>query len=67
VAPPPFFFLTANEVAFGDQRAEAYFLYRLFDFDSGQNSGRAFILTGRPGDALQLTATAYRAELMAGA
>jgi len=57
------FFISANEVAFSEQRADSYYLYRLYRFNVRDNSAQMFILNGNVRSNFSLAATVYRAEL----
>ena len=54
------FFVSANEVAVSDQRADAYHLYRLYDFRA---QARLFILDGALAANCDLQATQFRARI----
>ena len=57
----------AAEVAFSGENSGRYFLYWLFNFDLAKNSAKTFVVRGAVSEALRLTATAFRAELMSAA
>ena len=40
------FFISANEIEFSKRHAAVYLLYRIYEFDTGRNSGRFFIKRG---------------------
>jgi hypothetical protein len=61
------FFISANEVAFSEQRTDSYYLYRLHKFNVAENSARMFILNGDIRAGLHLTPTVFRAALIADA
>lgn len=52
------FMISANELAFSDERATQFALYRLFDFSI---SPRMFVLGGRVADHVDLAPTMFRA------
>ena len=64
-APSTDFFISPNELAFSASHAKAYFLYRLFNFEVIRNSASSFVLHGDVAKSLQLTATAFRAKVIA--
>jgi hypothetical protein len=49
------FFMSANELAFSERQAAAYFLYRLYEFNRELNSAKYFVLTGALAENAQLT------------
>jgi hypothetical protein len=57
------FFVSANELAFGQQHPESYFVYRLFNYDSETRSASAYVHRGPLGDRHDLAPTQYRVRL----
>jgi hypothetical protein len=58
------FFLTPREVQFSQDRAENYYLYRVYEYDHSCNSAKVYILRGDLRAGLELAPTAYRAMLL---
>lgn len=54
------FFVTRNEVGVSEERAEDYFVYRLFDF---RDNPRLFLVPGGISMSFDLEATQFRARL----
>jgi hypothetical protein len=54
------FFVSANEVTVSDQRADVYYLYRLYDF---RDDPRLFVLDGALATNCDLKATQFRASI----
>jgi len=54
------FFMSVNQVEFSRQNPERYFLYRLYQFDSGANSAKFFIATGIVTNHFTLLPIEYR-------
>ncbi len=57
------FFISPNEVGFSARNPDTYYLYRLYEFDIQMNSAKSYVLLGDISEALNLTPTAFRAEL----
>jgi hypothetical protein len=54
------FFISANEVAFANARADNYEICRAFDYDHSSNSGRFYLVQGTDFHVLDLTPTHFR-------
>ncbi|MBD8522361.1 DUF3427 domain-containing protein [Lysinibacillus fusiformis] len=55
------FYLTIRELVFSKQHPEAYFLYRVFDFDETSNTGGMYQLNGDLEQQVKLQALTFKA------
>lgn len=57
------FYLSAAEIRFSAEHADRYYLYRVFDFDLGQSSGKVFVLRGSISASFSLEPVQFKAML----
>ncbi len=57
------FYLSAAEIRFSEEHADHYYLYRVFDFDLGTNSGRLFIQKGTISTAFSIEPVQFKASI----
>jgi hypothetical protein len=57
------FFISPNELAFSAQHPDEFYLYRVYSFNSQENSGKSYVLHGDVANKLDLSPTEYRAGL----
>ncbi|MEA2104603.1 MAG: DUF3883 domain-containing protein [Candidatus Cloacimonadota bacterium] len=55
------FYLTKNEIEFSQQESNSYYLYRIFDFNTGLNVGKLYKVKGNINDTLELEPILYLA------
>jgi hypothetical protein len=58
------FFMSSNEKAFAELKQENYYLYRVFDYDTTNNSGKYYILHGDLENTLNFSPTQYRVSFL---
>ncbi|TGU71628.1 DUF3427 domain-containing protein [Geomonas terrae] len=56
------FFISANEVAFGELHPDRFFIYRIYEYNEECNFGQCFIVENPAVENLRLTPVNYRAE-----
>ncbi len=54
------FFMSAHELAFAQQHAERYYLYRIYGYNAEAHLGRCYIIIGLPEGRFDMTPTQYR-------
>ena len=54
------FFITSNEVAFSEHKADNFYLCRVYDFQDGH--GRYYVVAGSVAEGFELAASQYRAS-----
>ncbi len=59
------FYLSPNEIEFSRMNPNNYYLYRIYDLDVQNKSGKIYVLTGDLSDKLDLKPTQYVATLLA--
>lgn len=55
------FILTSNEIAFSEENPDSYVLYRVYEFDTKNNSGKFFTIDGDISKNVTLQPTQYKA------
>ena len=55
------FFISANEVEFAQGHPNKFYLYRVYEYEDGTNSGRFYVGAGEVEQMFDLTPTQYRA------
>lgn len=56
------FFVSSNEIEFSKLKDEKYFLFRIYEFDIVNNSGKFYIINGNLEEKLYLNATNFKAK-----
>ncbi len=56
------FFITYTELEFSKQNADEFYLYRVFDFDTANNTGKSYIAQGKIDVSFNLSPTVFRAS-----
>lgn len=59
-APQTPFYMSANEVEFSKKHLYTYYLYRMYDYEEGSNSGKFYVAVGDVEEAFNLSPTEYR-------
>lgn len=57
------FMVTPNELSFSEENENYYHLFRVYEYQQKNNSGKFYKLEGNLKNVLQLTPTVYKAEL----
>ena len=56
------FYLTANELAYSKLMKDSYYLYRVYDYENDNNTGKVYCLSGSIVDNFSLKPTQYKAK-----
>lgn len=56
-------YMSANEIAFARQHSQNYYVYRVYDFDMTNQTGRIKLYQGDPETFFEMTPTHYRLKL----
>ncbi len=58
------FYISPNELEFSKQKADSYFLYRLYEYKFEISSAKVYILQGDLTEKIYLTPTQFRAQII---